>query len=345
MTNRILAKFQQAVTLMYTQAKKLFLHSKARLFTNIASLSSSKKNNSFNFIKLITERWRTFSLGFIVFMGLYYGLGAAVSSKINNTLNLRQQTSITSSLMYVLKTQIDETPWTPALPAIFPASVLDNLPNFQIGAKESAGFFITRIAQITNDENLKEATRLLSYPPDIWLFSKTGTDTFSPGSAKQYRKAIDKISRFEKYAPTVFPQNTQTFRHLLESINTCLEKQISRLDQHTQEHNTDLLDLKADDIFYRSQGAAYTIHYLLTGLAKNYQDIIVSQNRYSDMTTAMKYLSSAIELNPLSVKNASPNDLFSANHLLYLAYYLSQTRNYLQEIYYSLNPLDKSNEH
>ena len=155
-----------------------------RRTSNAAIPPSRKKhkNSLFNFIVLFVERWRFFTIALFGFIAVYYGLGAAVSSKINNALdaplaiNASSPRYTAAALLHVLKTQVDDSPWTPALPAVFPAAVLDNLPNFQLGAKDSVRYFVKRMARFYGDKNLKEAGELLDYPADIWLFSQTGED-------------------------------------------------------------------------------------------------------------------------------------------------------------------------
>ena len=116
---------------------------------------------------------------------------------------------------------MDDSPWTPA---VFPAAVLDNLPNFQLGAKDSVRYFVKRMARFYGDKNLKEAGELLDYPADIWLFSQTGEDRLAPGSAKQYRKAplaiADDVAAAlfisPNYLRQLFKQETgQTFTEFL----------------------------------------------------------------------------------------------------------------------------------
>ena len=160
------------------------------------------KNSLFNFIVLFVERWRFFTIALFGFIAVYYGLGAAVSSKINNALdaplaiNASSPRYTAAALLHVLKTQVDDSPWTPALPALIHAPDQENLPNFNQGHKYSVRYFVKRMARFYGDKNLKEAGELLDYPADIWLFSQTGEDRLSPGSAKQYRKALAKISDF-----------------------------------------------------------------------------------------------------------------------------------------------------
>lgn len=333
-TKRLLGRYIYIWTYLKKRAKNIFLTPPAKKDKK----PLQHKNTFINLITLAAERWQAFLLIITLFLSIYYGLGAAVSSTINKTLNTEIKKNSTTSntmleaLAYVLKTQIDDSQWTPALPAVFPAAVLDNLPNFQLGVKDSTAFFIKRFARYWHNKNLKEAGSLLDYPADIWLFSQTKDDKLAPGSAKQYRKALGKIAAAEISVP--IEQSAENIIYILKSADILLTKELNTLNKHIQEHSSELLDFKADNIFYKTQGSIYTLHYLLTAVSKNYQEPIVENEQYENMTAALKALADGVALNPFSVKNASPDDAYEANHLLYLAYFLSQAQNRLQKIYF-----------
>ena len=232
---------------------------------------------------------------------------------------------------------MDDSPWTPALPAVFPAAVLDNLPNFQLGAKDSVRYFVKRMARFYGDKNLKEAGELLDYPADIWLFSQTGEDRLAPGSAKQYRKALAKISDFAASGDNLPAIETREAAYMLSGIENLLERQLSALHKHVLEHNSELLDFKADDIFYRTKGCIYAVYYMLSALSKDHQDLIVETGQYENITAALSFLGEASALSPASVKNAAPGEVFAANHLLYLGYYLARAQNYIKTVHNSIN--------
>ena len=297
------------------------------------------KNSILNYLAIFSERWRLLTTGILGFLIIYYGLGATISSNINNRLdvpiNVSQKSPrhTTEALSHVLKSQIDDTPWTPALPIIFPAAVLDNLPNFQIGAKDSAKYLIKRLSSYHTDDNLKEAGELLDYPANIWLFSQTADDKLAPGSAKQYRKAIAKLTNFASSENNNKATGSHELLYIMTGLENLIERQLNILNQHALEHNSELLDFKADNVFYQTEGYIYTIHYILQGIAKDYQDIIVETNQYENLTAALSFLETASKLNPISIKNASPQDTYEANHLLYLGYYLARAQNYLKTIH------------
>ena len=288
--------------------------------------------------KQLLARWKGVSVLILIFFGFYYGLGAIISSQINNKLDVKPKAEISDgqhllyALDYVIKSQVDASAWTPALPIIFPAAVLDNLPSFQIGVKDSATYFIKNLAKISKSSDLKEAGTLLNYPADIWLFSQTKDDMIAPGSAKQYRKALAHLETAINNKQTF--SDLSAYKSILKNTNKLLDKEITSLHKHIREHEAEILDFKADDAFYKTLGTIYTLHYVLSAVAKDFRKEILATEQYENITSALKFLEDAENLNPISVKNASPNDAYEANHLFYLAFYLSLTQNKVQEIYY-----------
>ena len=316
------------VVYSYTYLKNYLPHLHTKITkNNIKSLSFS-----------LLKEWKTSSLILISIITLYYGLGAYVSSNINNKLNpnLKINTSTerytTVYLIHALKTQIDDTPWTPSLPSIFPASVLDNLPQFQLGSKDATLYIIKKMSALYLDSSLSNASSLLDYPEDIWLFSKSKDDKLSPGSSKQYRKALTEIKNFSKIEVSLYPLSSSNLLYQLHNINSLLNRQQEKLEKHTQEYSTDFLDTKKDNIFYYTQGTLYTLHNYLQGLTKDYQALIVEQDLYDDITTALNLLEKAIKLNPILIQNSPLEDVYGANHLIYLAYYISKTQNIINHI-------------
>lgn len=340
MINRSLTKLKITTKRLLGRCVYSYIYTKNRtkkFFITPSKRTHSTKNKS-NVVILAIEQWRISTLLLVLFIAIYYGGGAFISSNINKRLNNHATASVTTgkktffSLSYVLKSQVDNVAWTPALPIIFPAAVLDNLPNFQLGVKESAGYFIKKLAKHYKNTSLKEVGKLLDYPADIWLFSQTKDDKLTPGSAKQYRKALASLKEFIEKEDIVVTDEDLTY--ILKNIINLLNKQISILNKHALEHSSELLDINADNIFYKTQGTVYTIHYLLSALTHDCQNQILKTEQYENITTALKYLTDAEELAPLTIKNAATNNSYEANHLLYLAYYLSQAQNYLTKVYY-----------
>ncbi len=341
MINNILNKIKPFIKDLYPQCISIY-NSINKKLKPLSKITFKKYKKNFKDISsLLTEQWKIIGLGLSLFLLIYYGIGAAISSKLNNSLETEIKVSKTSptylgnTLSNIIKSQIDDTAWTPSLPAFFPASILDNLPNFQLGVKNSLNYILKKLAKHYNNLHLEEATQLLDYPADIWLFSQTN-DKLSPGSAKQYRKAISHIVDFSTNL-TNSKSNTDDLLIALNSLSSLLQMQIKILEKQVQEYHSDFWDFNSDNLFYQAQGSAYTTYYILNALQKDNQDIIVNSNQYENLTTALMFLSKAVKLNPTIIKNSSLENTYAANHLMYLAYYISQAQNNLQKIYYNIN--------
>ncbi len=336
MTDNFLVKLKNLSKIYLNIALKYYKKYKTNLKTFLKRKANKKSIQSF--FKSLIKEWKTSSLFLFIIIILYYGLGAYISSNINKQLNkdLYSNTSnerfSTTGLIYSLKSQIDDAPWTPSLPLIFPASILDNVPSFQLGVKDGVKHYVKNMSALYLDSSLKDAGKLLEYSPNIWLFSQDKDDKLLPGSAKQYRKSLGFISDFSKKQNQQYPLSVDDLIYQINSINKLLENNINKINKHTQEYNSNIFDTSADNIYYYTQGVLFTTHYFLSGLGKDYQDLIVETNAYETYTTALMLLKNAINLEPLIVKNAPLDSTYSANHLIYLSNYISRTQNKLHEI-------------
>ena len=340
MINNILNKITPFIKKIYDQIIRIYKQFSKKL-KPLSKVTLKKYRKNFRDItSLVTQQWKMLGIGLSIFLLVYYGLGAAISSKFNNSLDTEikvtqaSPTYLGNTLSHILKSQIDDTAWTPSLPAFFPASVLDNLPNFQLGVKNSLNYVLKKLAKHYNSKHLNEATLLLDYPADIWLFSQND-DKLSPGSAKQYRKAISHIVEFSNTKGN----KTNDINDLLIGLNTIdklLQKQIKTIEKQAQEHHAEFFDFTSDNIFYQTQGTAYSSYYILNSLLKDYQNTIVVSNQYENFTTTLMFLNKAVNLNPAIVKNSTLENTYGANHLIYLAYFMSQAQNYIQKIYYNI---------
>lgn len=108
------------------------------------ALPQKHKNSLFNFIVLFVERWRFFTIALFGFIAVYYGLGAAVSSKINNALdaplaiNASSPRYTAAALLHVLKTQVDDSPWTRHFRLYFRQPSLTTCPIFSLEPKTAS---------------------------------------------------------------------------------------------------------------------------------------------------------------------------------------------------------------
>ena len=104
------------------------------------------------------------------------------------------------------------------------------------------------------------------------------------------------------------------------------------IDKHIDENSGDIIDFRADDIFYGVKGQAYGYYMLLKALSQDYESLIKERgltNAWAQMLASFK---SVIDLDPFIVVNAAPDSQFLPNHLTAQGFYVLRARTQLQEI-------------
>ena len=275
--------------------------------------------------------WQTVILCLLCFLFFYYFLGSQLVENIDTKTgyNLPKEKSAqmetANTMSFLLKREIDDKMWTPNLPPLFPAYILDNMPNFQIGIVTGVRDITGILRKLTGlneaqKEDLEKAYKMLTYAPDVWLLSKQGSFGIAPSSNTQYRKAAKYLQKFNMRADFIpQPQN-------LALILAQMSKKINRLTQknetHLREYSNDFMDTKADDIFYHHGGYTFTLWQVSKALASDFKDIIVGYNIYDDWTYLVSSLHHAATLKPLVVRNGKIDGLWAPNHLMTQNFYL-----------------------
>lgn len=275
--------------------------------------------------------WQTLLLCLLTFLFFYYFLGSQLVENIDTQTGYQlpkeksAQMETAHAMSFLLKREVDDKMWTPNLPPIFPAYILDNMPNFQIGIVSGVRDITGVLRNLTglNDaqrEDLSKAYKMLTYAPDIWLLSKQGSFGIAPSSNAQYRKAAKYLQKFNMRADFIpQPQN-------LALILAQMSKKINRLTQkneeHLREHSNDFIDSQADDIFYHNCGYTFALWQAGKALAVDFKDIIVGYNIYDDWTYLVSSLHHAATLKPLVVRNGKIDGLWAPNHLMTQNFYL-----------------------
>ena len=281
--------------------------------------------------KKISSVWKILLICVPTFLFCYYGMGSLLAEDMDTETEykLRKQRIPTLEtplgMSFLLKREVDHKMWTPNLPPVFPAYILDNMPNFQIGVvnavKDITSVF-RRFDQNTEAQKkeIKNAWRYLQYPPTVWLMTKKGKFNLAPSSNAQYRKAAAALQQFA--GDGVYYPKKSDLEALLNKINKSLQKAASRNETHQIEHSTNRIDTKADDIFYQNRGYAYAMWQISRVIGADYREIILQNNAYTEWTYFVGSLQKAAKLKPLVVRNGSAESLMTPNHLIMQNYYL-----------------------
>ena len=307
------------------------------------------KNFASYLCKFISSWWHVLLAGLIVFVCLYYPLGAWITNNLDRNTgyeiktNGNKQSSAVEMASFIINREVNDKLWTANVPFFFPSYFLDNMPNFQLGMMNAASNIITALSKridspIIDQEqssDLQTAAELLQYDGKIWMFSPTNRFTPVPSANTQYRKARKHLISFNQDLnadKVVFYRRAEDLAYILKRVNHNLKKSLTGIDNQIREESSAWIDTQADNIFYYNQGKAYAYYLLLKALGHDYKNILVEKNIYVPWTQMLKALEDASGLDSLVIRNAELNSLTAPNHLLYLAYYIEKAQNINKDI-------------
>lgn len=289
----------------------------------------------------IYHSWRTVLFGIFGFLFFYYFLGSQLTEDmdISNEYVLptaaSQKMETVNSMAFMLRREVDTKMWTPNLPPLFPAYVLDNMPNFQIGIENAIRDIVAVLQNISNiseaqSNDLQQAHELLKYAPNVWLLAKKGSFNIAPSSNTQYRKAAKYLTKFNErgnYAP-----QKQHLQDLLKQMSRKLARLARKSEEHWQEHGSDFWDNKADNIFYHHRGYAFALWQISKAMGIDFKEIILAHDAYTDWTYLQSSLRQAAQFRPYVVRNSPPDGLWSPNHLMAQNFYLARALTAIERI-------------
>ena len=285
--------------------------------------------------------WKAILIGLPTFFIFYYAFGGYIVENIDISSEYTLPNDKTplfetpNSMTYLIKREIDDKMWTPNLPVIFPAYVLDNMPSFQVGIIEALRDVSGVLRQFTRNTqkqtaDIKEIYKLLSYSPHVWLMSRQNTLKLAPSSNSQYRKAAKKLRDYRRDG--VFVANKSDLYIIIDGMEKKLYETAQKSELHQQEHSADFIDTKSDDVFYYNKGYTFALWQISKALGFDFKTVLIHENIYSEWTYFVSSLKKCTELSPLMVRNGSLSGQFSPNHLAVQNYYIMRALLALEQI-------------
>ena len=285
--------------------------------------------------------------GILLFFILYYPVGALIMQDIDTDANADisvsspMQSTVVNAMAYVVEKETNANVWTPNLPFLFPAYILDNMPAFQIGEMEAVSATSKALANTMaeklgdNGKALSDAAEYFSYAPDVWLFAPQSNKIFAPSSSTQYGKGKRALVAFNQQlreSVFVFPKVKEDLFNLLKSIEHDLSDSAEEVRAHIRENSSSFFDNKADDVFYKAKGKLYAYYLIVKALSRDYKNIMTEVDIYQKVTLLLNLLEEGAEISPLIVRNAQTDDSFAPNHLAYADMYIYSAIDILKDI-------------
>lgn len=269
------------------------------------------------------------------FLLLYYPVGAFLTHNIDRSTDTEisngtpNQSQTVEMISYLVNREVNDKIWTPNLPFFFPASILDNMPNYQLGMMNGISKFTTAfekrvdstIHDKENTSKLYKAAVLLRYSGTIWMFDPHNKIKPVPSAGSQYRKARRQLIKYNQSlisGQNVFYKNPLDLAYMLKKSKVNLAQSSRQLAASIRENSSNFFDFKADDVFYYNQGKVYAYYMLFRALGQDYKDIIVNAGQYQNWISLTKALEEACAIQPAIIRNGELNSVFAPNHLSYL---------------------------
>lgn len=284
---------------------------------------------------------------------LYYPLGAWWVENIDDDPNFAAatkdaQTNPASSravdvAIALIDREVNQHRWVSNDPFFLPGSILDNMPNFQQGILQALWRFALEMTdQIgrtrgssSADPDLEQATGLLKYPPNVWVWNPSVSLMPSATSESQYRAALRALRNYNLRLANnsaVYEKRADNLLVTLDRIAADLGSASAQLEQHIADHSGDWIDLQADDIFFNIKGRLYTYGLLLRALGEDFAPMIQERDMRNAWDQTTESLLKGASIHPLLIMNGATDALIEPNHLANEGFYLLRARTQLREL-------------
>src|SRR3546814_26739 len=148
-----------------------------------------------------------------------------------------------------------------------PGSLLDNMPNYQLGMIHALGrFAFQMVDQIgrtrgssQTDTDLQEAAGLLQYSGTKWIFDFSTSLLPTAKSEDQYRKARRALLDYNRRLgqnQAVFDRRADNLLSALDRIALDVGSASAAIDRQIHEGSGLWVDMQSDDVFYSVKGQA-----------------------------------------------------------------------------------------
>lgn len=300
----------------------------------------------------LRSRWLPASvIAVVLVFGLYFPVGMLIAHKIDDRMDyevpaadLPPGGSRTVALAAALiDREVNRNGWVANDPFFMPGSMLDNMPNYQLGMIHALGrFAFQMVDQIgrtrgssQTDRDLQEAAGLLQYSGTKWIFDFSTSLLPTAKSEDQYRKARSALLSYNQRlgaGQAVFERRADNLQATLERIALDIGSSSAALDRRIREGNDTLVDWEADDVFYSVKGQLYAYYLILRELKQDYPNLVRDRELAGTWDQMLASFAAGAGLKPLVVWNAKPDAMILPNHLGSMGFYVERSRTQIYEI-------------
>jgi len=295
--------------------------------------------------------WKAIGGVIVLFLLLYYPLGMMLAHKVNDDVDYQAPPEFqveggsraVSMAAALIDREVTRTKWVANSPIIFPSSLLDNMPNFQMGLVYALSRFAIEMTDSLGrtrgssqaDADLDKASGLLKYDGTIWMWEPRTSLMPTASAERQYVTAERSLMAFNRRlgsGAAVFDRRADNLISFLSRVEADLGSSSGALDARAMESNAGWFDFTADDIFYATKGRLYGYYMLLRELGADFETVLAEKNVGNVWTQMMQSLRTAADMDPLVVANGANDGFFIPSHMAAQGFYLLRARTQLREV-------------
>lgn len=298
-----------------------------------------------------TSRWRhvrRLVIGTVAAVILYYGGGMILMHRVDDDTEWETPVATGESHAVAMAAglihrEVDEHHWIANDPFFYPTALLDNAPNFQTGIIAALSRFAIKMTDHIGrtrgssevDHDLDQAAGLLKYPGNIWVYNLSTSVLPTASSEAQYRQAYRALLAYNRRLAgrqATFESRADNLQAYLERVAADLGSSSAILERRVREHGGEIIDFHSDDIFYATKGRLYGHYMILREMGKDFQPVIDEKQLRPAWNQMLGSLREAAKLQPLIVRNGTPDEMLQPSHLAAQGFYLLRARTQLREI-------------
>ncbi|MBK8210196.1 MAG: DUF2333 family protein [Rhodospirillales bacterium] len=285
----------------------------------------------------------------VLLVVLYYVVGALWVHKIDDDTSFVPANPIAGGSRSVdmaaalIEREVQINRWTANDPFFLPGSMLDNMPNFQLGMVYALSRFGNALAEqlarsrgtSAVDPDVDRAAGLLRYPGDVWVFNPGTSLAPTATSESQYKAAFRALRAYNQRVAdgaATFERRADNLIDTIERFNNDLGSASAIIDEHLRQNAGFPISFSADDIFYQTKGRLYVYYMLLKALGQDFEQVLAERNLQTVWSQMLESAREAAEQQPWVVLNGGPSSQFVPSHLASQGFLLLRLRTQLREV-------------
>jgi hypothetical protein len=301
--------------------------------------------------RLFGGRLKYFALAAVIVLALFYPVGMLWNHQINDDVGYETPAEFAveggshavAMAAALIDREINKTSWVANNPFPFPSSLLDNMPNFQMGLMYALSRFAIEMTDQLGrargtgqvDPDLDKASGLLKYDGRVWVWEPTISLLPTARAESQYEAGMNSLMSYNRRlaeGQAIYDKRADNLIAFLERVAADLGGASAALDERIGAAGWGWFDREADDVFYATKGRLYGYYLIVREIGRDFEDLINERNLGVVWQQMLDSLAAASALEPLVIANGDPDSLLVPNHLAAQGFYLLRARTQIREV-------------